>query len=160
MVIAGKPSNYMPFALRPARPGIFTIPGTPVNGGPLYASALNQDGATNSQRNPAPRGSIVAPFGTGFGSLSRTPADGTLVPLPLSTHTLNMEEFCCENEHFISANAGPAQWAGQAPLEFAGLSQISVRVPDTGSSLFLTESEGDPSSTLSVFSNRVNLWIK
>ncbi|HVV46087.1 MAG TPA: hypothetical protein VHC72_12825 [Bryobacteraceae bacterium] len=159
--VEGKSSNCMPFALKPAQPGIFTIPGTSINRGALYAAAVNQDGTINSRQNPAPRGSIVALFATGLGSLSQTPADGTLVPLPLSTQTLNVYAVWPGAQPHGLATIDPAEWAGQAPLEFAGLSQINVRVPDAGSSLSieLSQNAGSPASP-AWSSNVVNLWIK
>ncbi|HEY4085430.1 MAG TPA: hypothetical protein VGM43_05805 [Bryobacteraceae bacterium] len=162
VVIAGKPSNCMSSPVAPAQPGIFTIPGTSVNHGALYAAAVNQDGSINSPQNPAPRGSIVALFATGLGSLSQTPADGTLVPLPLSTQTLNVYAVWPGAQPHGLTTTDPAQWAGQAPLEFAGLSQINVRVPDySGSFLNLVVSQGPYSPPYHIWSsNSVNLWIK
>jgi uncharacterized protein (TIGR03437 family) len=42
------------------------------------AYALNQDGTLNSATNPAPRGSVVAYWGTGFGATSPGCATGGL----------------------------------------------------------------------------------
>src|SRR5262249_10260769 len=39
---------------------------------------LNQDGNENGSDNPAPRGSVVSLFGSGFGPLTQPSPDGTV----------------------------------------------------------------------------------
>src|SRR5262249_29470554 len=53
-------------------PGLFTADGS----GSGQASILNQDGTTNSPRNPASRGSVVVLYGTGGGLTAPAFADG------------------------------------------------------------------------------------
>ena len=53
-------------------PGLFTETGT----GTGQASVVNQDWTINGASNPAPRGSYVALYGTGFGSYNPAGADG------------------------------------------------------------------------------------
>jgi hypothetical protein len=64
----------------------------------LYDGALNQDGALNSEANPAPRGTIISLFGAGFGP----------EPLPL------IEPYIAS--HRIGGAAGmQVFYAGRAP---------------------------------------------
>ena len=124
--------SCMDAAITTAAPGIFTLPATP--GTFAFAAAVNQDGTINSATNPAPRGSIVTIFATGLGPLSSMPADGTLVGLPLLTQSLTMAvSFASTQVHGFPASATIA-WAGQAPDEIAGLSQINLVVPNQPSS--------------------------
>jgi uncharacterized protein (TIGR03437 family) len=121
-----------------AAPGIFAIPGPP-DASLLYAAAVNQDGTINSQQNPASRGSIVAIFATGLGSLITTPVDGMVTGLPLSMQSL-VVEIESPNPSFQATSPliEATQWAGQAPFEIAGLSQVNVEVPGYGNQISLT----------------------
>jgi uncharacterized protein (TIGR03437 family) len=97
-----------------AQLGLFTIDGT----GRGQAAINNQDGSVNSASNPAPRGSIVAVYLTGAGSLLNGPQPG--LPIPPSFAS-------------ISATIGSATadivFAGQAPSLVTGVTQVYVRVP-------------------------------
>lgn len=106
-------------------PAVFTVDGT-------YAAAINQDGSLNSQHNPAPLGSVVTVFATGLGPIVPPVEDGAIVTEPLPA-----------NQFAVTANSvsmngifGGVQYTdfdlayyGPAPLEIAGLSQISVKLP-------------------------------
>ena len=59
-------SSTFTLTVRDAAPGIFTLTGT----GSGQGAVINEDGTINSVTNPAPRGSIVAIYGTGQGVLS------------------------------------------------------------------------------------------
>lgn len=123
-------SSCMKAKVQTAVPGFFVV-----SGGPEaypYAAAVNQDGTINSEQNPAPRGSIVALFATGLGALTSTPADGTIVGLPLLTQKLDMTMELPIVDHHVNINWERPQWVGQAPFEIAGLSQVNVTVPQVG----------------------------
>jgi uncharacterized protein (TIGR03437 family) len=108
---------------------VVTVDGT-------YAAALNQDGSINSAANPAKDGSIVSIFATGLGPISPSPADGTLVGMPLPTNQLPL---LLVPTCFALQCAHPPWnviYAGPAPYLIAGASQINF--PATGFTLFLT----------------------
>lgn len=64
-------------AVQPAAPGIFHADG----GDSSQALLLNQDGTYNSAANPAPRGSVVALWGTGGGAIAPAGITGGFTPL-------------------------------------------------------------------------------
>jgi uncharacterized protein (TIGR03437 family) len=163
VVISGKSSNCIVAVLAPAAPGIFVVYGTSDSSGNPYAAAVNQDGTINTQQNPASRGSFIALFATGLGSLSQAPIDGTVVPLPLLVQTMYVNTvWNSAVQPHVGQLTIPASWAGQAPLEVAGLSQINVRVPDVVSSFSLqvNQSSSGPVYPNTWSSNVVSVWVK
>jgi uncharacterized protein (TIGR03437 family) len=84
-------------------------------------AVLNADYTLNSYSNPASRGSIVMLYGTGFGPVSPATPDGQTATgqartvLPVSA--------------FIGGLATDVLYAGAAPGEIAGVTQINLRVP-------------------------------
>jgi uncharacterized protein (TIGR03437 family) len=105
----------------PAVPGVFTVDGT-------HAAALNQDGTINSPDNPAPAGSIVSVFATGLGPLTPTPSDGAILDDPLPANVLIATAAAVIGGIAFSVIPIPSPYAGPAPLEVAGVSQINLRV--------------------------------
>jgi uncharacterized protein (TIGR03437 family) len=103
-------------------PGIFRLQ----IGQSAQAVAMNDDGTLNGPMNPAPRGSVVAMWGTGYGQTDPTCAIGGLnlpyaAPLSAGTSVL-----------MTSLNgAAPAsvQYAGSAPSLVCGVEQINFQVP-------------------------------
>lgn len=92
-------SDIFTLTVRDAAPGLFSINGS--GGG--QGAIVNQDGTVNSTSNPAPRGSIIAIYGTGQGTLNNA--------------TVRIEGVQAE-----------VLFAGQtAP----GLYQVNARIPDT-----------------------------
>ena len=87
--------------------------------------ALNEDGTMNSRQNPAPRGSIVSLFATGFGPVAPQPSDGSVTREPFPQVTLP-----------VSASFGEQRleilYAGYAPGLIAGVVQVNLRLPDSG----------------------------
>ncbi|HTQ54663.1 MAG TPA: hypothetical protein VMI94_09405 [Bryobacteraceae bacterium] len=110
-------------------PGVFTLDGT-------YAAALNQDGSFNSPSNPAPVGSIVSVFATGLGPINPPQPDGAFVGLPLPSNTLADFVYYLYDTFFIGTISVPCEvtYAGPAPFEVAGVSQINFVVADTSTS--------------------------
>jgi uncharacterized protein (TIGR03437 family) len=104
-----------------AKPGIFRLqPG--VSSLPVVE---NQDGTLNGASNPAPRGSIVAIWGTGFGLLDPScPTGGLNPPGPVNLAAgLGVD---------IADNLGPtvpALYAGSAPTLPCGVVQVNLLVP-------------------------------
>jgi uncharacterized protein (TIGR03437 family) len=99
-------------------PAIFTQTGTGV--GP--AAAQNQDSSANSFSNPAPAGSIMMVYGTGFGLTQPALPDGQVAsgPTPLLLPVTAM----------IGGVTATVVYAGAAPAQIAGLTQINIQVPD------------------------------
>ena len=123
-----------------AVPGVFTMDAT----GTGQAAVINQDGTVNGPSNPAPRGSTVAVYMTGTGTLTPPIADGSVgpssPPFPAPVQT-------------ITAQIGPLPalvvFAGQAPTLIAGATQVNVQVPldaPTGTTTPITIAAGEYSS--------------
>ncbi len=89
------------------------------------AAAINQDGTVNGPAYPAPVGSVISLFGTGFGQTQRPGVTGS--PFPDKASSLVnpvMVEF-----GNAPGTPGDVLYAGAAPLELSGVDQINVRVP-------------------------------
>jgi uncharacterized protein (TIGR03437 family) len=105
-----------------AAPGIFQLPSG-------YAAVVNQDGTINGPQNPAAIGSVVSLYVTGLGPLSPTPADGSVVGLPLPTLANKVSVlFHTSKDLSTPLVGGEVFYAGAAPLEVAGLYQINVLI--------------------------------
>lgn len=102
----------------PVAPALFTQTGT--GAGP--AAALNQDSTANSFSNPATAESILVVYGTGFGATQPPSVDGQIAsgqaPLVLPVSAM------------IGGVAATVVYAGAAPAQIAGLTQINIQVPD------------------------------
>jgi uncharacterized protein (TIGR03437 family) len=113
-------TNCIAAAVTSAAPGVFSIGGG-------AAAAVNQDGTLNSSGNPAPGGSIVSIYATGLGPVVPTPVDGSATGFPLPA--------LVSQAQVMSTQAKPPDtpavvaYAGPAPLEPAGLSQINFQIP-------------------------------
>ena len=102
-----------------ARPAFFTLDSS----GSGLAAALNQDGSVNGPLAPAPLGSVLVLFGSGFGPLERIPADGSLSGAPLSrlVHAPTI---------LIDGVEAEVLYAGPAPGLVSGVVQVNARVPN------------------------------
>ena len=87
------------------------------------ALAFNQDSTVNGVSNPAPAGSVVYFFGTGFGPTSPGCAAGGL-NVPAAANLAGIT---------VTANAGaaPVEYAGSAPTLPCGVTQINMAVPES-----------------------------
>jgi uncharacterized protein (TIGR03437 family) len=145
--VNGMPTNCMDAPVLPAAPGIF------LSGG--YAAALNQDGTINSQANPAPAGSIVSIFATGLGTITPAPPDGSVIGLPLPSQELQVYVSTVLGTYHDSLSYvfGKVNvlYAGPAPDEIEGLSQINFQVPQTEGSL-VVGLLGVPAGSLDILS--------
>jgi uncharacterized protein (TIGR03437 family) len=123
----GAQTNCLAPPVVAADPGVFTVDGT-------YAAALNQDGSFNSASNPARVGSIVTVFATGLGAINPPQADGAIVGFPLPVDVLPVTLFEYQSDFLIGQIAVPVpvNYAGPAPYEVAGVTQINFTVQDSG----------------------------
>lgn len=100
-----------------AAPALFTF-----GSGTGQAAAVNEDGTPNGTAHPAAPGSIVILFATGEGATSPAGVNGTvtgtILPQPVLPVTVTIGG--------IIANV---LYAGEAPLEIAGVMQLNVAVP-------------------------------
>jgi uncharacterized protein (TIGR03437 family) len=122
-------TNCLGLPVAQTAPGVFTVDG-------VYAAAVNQDGTINSASNPAPAGSLVSVWATGLGPITPPQADGTLVGFPLPTDILQSYVGAITliggpptGTMFIPF---PMTYAGPAPYQVAGTSQINFK-PSSGS---------------------------
>jgi uncharacterized protein (TIGR03437 family) len=107
-------------------PGIFRLQ----FGQSAQAVALNPDGTLNGPTNPAPRGSIVAVWGTGYGQTNPPcPVGGLNVPdaVPLSPGVSAQIYYVDPN--LSGVQLAPVQYAGSAPTLVCGIVQINFQVP-------------------------------
>jgi uncharacterized protein (TIGR03437 family) len=106
----------MQVSLADANPALFTL-----NYGTGNAVVVNQDGSINSDRHPAPRGSIVVLYATGEGQTSPAGVTGQAAVAPFPLPALKVS---------LSMAGLPANilFAGEAP-GFVGLMQINAQVP-------------------------------
>jgi len=155
VVVNGTATNCVDEPVQPATPGIFLSSASSVP----YAAALNQDGSINSQDNPAPVGSIVSIFATGLGSMIPAPPDGGLIGLPLPVQSLEVSMSTVQglDQQTNSYIFGPVNvlYAGPAPNEIEGLSQINFQVP--GGAILIQVSSGTFNSGTTDW---VNIWTK
>ena len=132
------------------RPGLSVHPGVFMLNAD-YAAALNQDGSFNSASNPAPVGSIVSVFATGLGPINPSQPDGSFIGVPLPVDSLPAYVYWFEDTGFIGtiAVSTPVIYAGPAPYEVAGVSQINFVAADTtqqnvGQAPFVLQAGGSP----------------
>jgi uncharacterized protein (TIGR03437 family) len=122
-----------------AHPGVFML-----NGSTLV---VNQDGSINSTSHPASVGSIVTVYATGLGPIEPAQPDGGRVGLPLPENVLPVT-LTWELQGFPTLWLGPTsapitvQYAGPAPFEVAGVSQINFVVNEYASPISLAVGTG------------------
>jgi uncharacterized protein (TIGR03437 family) len=112
------PSNTITFKVVPAAPRIFTALGS------NQALVVNQDGALNSPGNPAPSGSVIALFATGYGKTSPPGATGKAAQAPYAMPLLPASVI-------IGDTQADLLYESEAP-GFVGLLQVNARVPAIG----------------------------
>jgi uncharacterized protein (TIGR03437 family) len=107
-------------------PGIFRLQ----TGQSAQAVAINQDGTLNGPENPAPRGSIVAVWGTGYGQTDPPcPIGGVNLPdaVPLSPGINAQIDYV--DPALSGMQLAPVEYAGSAPTLICGIVQINFQVP-------------------------------
>jgi uncharacterized protein (TIGR03437 family) len=112
------PSNAITLKVAPAAPRIFTVLGS------NQAVVLNEDGSLNSAGNPAPSGSVIVLFATGYGQTSPPGVTGKAAQAPYATPLLSAT---------VAIGGTPADvlYESEAP-GFVGLLQVNARVPAIG----------------------------
>jgi uncharacterized protein (TIGR03437 family) len=153
--VNGMATNCMDVPVQEATPGIF------LSGG--YAAALNQDGTINSQTNPAPVGSVVSIFATGLGTITPPLPDGSVIGLPLPSQSaqIAMSSLLGVNdlENAYVYGGVSVLYAGPAPYEIEGLSQINFQVPQTGATVFIAvSSAGLPGTSTATTTIGAPIW--
>jgi uncharacterized protein (TIGR03437 family) len=123
VVYDGNTTNCLTRPIVVAHPGVFSTDG-------IYAAALNQDGTPNTAANPAPVGSTVSVFATGLGAITPPEADGAIVEPPLPADVLQAGVYHTQELPLIGLQTFPGDvtYAGPAPFEVAGASQINFVV--------------------------------
>jgi uncharacterized protein (TIGR03437 family) len=136
---SGATTNCITRTAVDAHPGVFML-----NGSTLV---VNQDGSINSTSHPAPVGSIVTVYATGLGPITPAQPDGAIVGLPLPANVLPVT-LTWELQGFPILWLGPTsapitvQYAGPAPFEVAGVSQINFVVNEYASPISLAAGKG------------------
>jgi len=116
-LVARTPAFSLP--VQSAIPAFFTADSS----GKGQLVAINPDNTLNSASNPAPRGSVVVLYATGFGALNPAIADGTIVssrPLPQLALPVHVT---------IAGQNADVLYAGPTPELVAGTIQVNVRIP-------------------------------
>jgi uncharacterized protein (TIGR03437 family) len=91
---------------------------------------LNQYGTINSATNPAPAGSVVSVFGTGFGAVGNSIPDGGITPPATAQYPgLQVEASWQISTFNWTTSLVTVLYAGPAPLEVEGVGQINFVVP-------------------------------
>ncbi len=120
--VAGKAGVTLELSYQGRGTGAFTMPVQSASPA-LFTGVLNQDATLNSQANPAPRGSILVCYGTGFGLYERSVPDGSIV-----NDALRLAEPVS-----VTLQGRPTDllYAGSAPGLVAGAAQLNIRIPDS-----------------------------
>jgi len=87
----------------------------------LFPVIVNQDGSLNSESNPAPRGTVIALFGSGEGLTDGLNVSGRPAQAPYPRPILPVSVT-------VAGNAAELLYAGSAPGETGEL-QVNARVP-------------------------------
>jgi uncharacterized protein (TIGR03437 family) len=105
--------------MAPTAPGFFSVASSGVG----QLAAINQDNTVNGPANPALRGSVIALFGTGLGTVSGAPEPGVppTGPVPGPTPRVIVGTDFVPDDHI--------QYSGLAP-GLIGVWQLNVRIPE------------------------------
>ena len=107
-------------------PGLFRLhPGFS-----LDTAILNQDGTMNSPSNPAPIGSTIAMWGTGFGMITPACSTGGLNPFAAVRLLPPLIVWFSEANPDPAAGPGLPVYSGSAPGLLCGIVQINRVIPD------------------------------
>jgi uncharacterized protein (TIGR03437 family) len=95
------------------------------------AAALNQDGTVNGPSNPAPRGSVVSLWATGFGLTDPPCVTGAINPPGAANLVTGLTALLAYSPmQGVPAQTTPAVYAGTAPALLCGVQQVNLTVPD------------------------------
>jgi uncharacterized protein (TIGR03437 family) len=120
--IGGKPNEPVSVTVAATNPAVFTADSS----GSGIAAALNvaADGAArpNTANTPVQPGGVVTFFASGLGITTPVMQDGALVGSPLAKLNASLSVF-------VAGSAADILYAGPAPGQIAGLTQINIRIP-------------------------------
>jgi uncharacterized protein (TIGR03437 family) len=114
----GSQSAAVTVPVQDSTPAIFTLDASGLGPGAI----LNQDYTVNNSSLPAPRGSVVAIYCTGGGSVSPDVSDGSIVGATLPRLKLPVSVT-------IGGIDAKVSYSGLVPSSVAGLVQINAEVP-------------------------------
>ncbi|HLI83898.1 MAG TPA: hypothetical protein VKV17_08265 [Bryobacteraceae bacterium] len=126
-VVNNAATNCLNLPVQPASPDVFLLSGN-------QPAAYNQDGTVNTSQNAAPAGTVVSLYLTGLGATSPATPDGAVsqaappAPAFQVQVVFTWQTQCSLRMSSESVTVNPL-YAGPAPLEVEGLSQIDVAVP-------------------------------
>ncbi|PWU06099.1 MAG: hypothetical protein C5B51_12995 [Terriglobia bacterium] len=116
--VNGVPTDPLQLPVTASAPGLLSADASGTGQGAI----LNQDYSFNSPANPAARGSTVMLFGTGEGQTDLPATEGTI--------TDGVRRISGPVSVSIGGVEGPAQFAGAAPGQLAGVFQVNAVVPE------------------------------
>ena len=125
----GAVSNSVTVPVAPSAPALFTLSSS----GAGRAAALNYDAdiktyTENAPSNPAPRGSVVVLYGTGFGGTNVPCVDGGINRAPiLGKPDLNVTAT-------VGGKPATVNYAGDAPDLVRGVFQVNIAIPPDAAS--------------------------
>ena len=133
----GVKSNVLRVSVQAAAPGVFTLDGSGLG----QAAALNEDCAANGVSTPASPGSLFTLFVTGAGKMEPELSDGAVARDASSRLSSPVR---------VRVGGADAEvvYAGAAPGQVAGVTQINARVPPDaapGALALLVEVDGKSS---------------
>ena len=122
----GSTSANLSVQIVPTAPAIFSLS----ENGSGQGAIINQNNTINGAANPAPKGSVVAIYGTGEGQIVPAGTTGCVnpgvapFPKPVATPITVT----------IGGQSAPISYAGEAPTAVCGLFQINAMIPSNISS--------------------------
>jgi uncharacterized protein (TIGR03437 family) len=125
---SGELTQAIDVQIKPSAPGLFPRLGT------IAAAVVNEDGAANGPDNPAPRGSVVRVYGTGFGGGAP--------------------------ESFIGNQSARLVSIGPAPSSPPGVTELRIQVPQALPPLFQRLANFQFRSGLYILQTNLFLWVK
>jgi serine-type D-Ala-D-Ala carboxypeptidase/endopeptidase len=140
--VASKAGVSLEVSNQGRRTGAFTMPVSPTSPGIFNNAILNQNGTLNSESSPAPNGSILILYGTGFGTLDIQTPDGAIIP--------TAQRLTATVRATIGNTAAEVLYAGSAPGLVAGATQLNIQLPPgltPGKQQLRIEAAGTPLKT-------------
>jgi uncharacterized protein (TIGR03437 family) len=138
-------------------PGIFRLQ----IGQSAQAAAINQDGTLNGPTNPAPRGSVVSMWGTGYGQTNPPCLTGGLNIPDAEPLNPGISALIAQLNHG-GVQERPVKYAGSAPTLVCGIVQINFQIPvdaAPGTYSFLPWIQFEDANTISQYQPQIGATI-
>jgi uncharacterized protein (TIGR03437 family) len=119
--VAGKAGVTLEASYQGRRTGPFIMPVSAASPAIFGNAILNQDGSLHTPSTPAPPGSILILYGTGFGAFDIPVTDGAI--LPTAQRLTNTVQAA------IGGAPATVLYAGSAPGLVAGAVQLNIQLP-------------------------------